>query len=214
VPPYRGIPDDVPFAFLYLVDEDARRPARNRPADFLLRCSPALRSPLISQREPTLILWPIAQVVNSGQSLVVDVGNISGSTSGPAQQAISAADGPVSSSRGDDRPLGILVAGVNPTRRLDAEYRTFYDLIASQIATAIQNVRAAEEERKRLEALAEIDRAKTAFFSNVSHEFRTPLTLMLGRWKIYWQKLHRPVSFKPRANSKRSIVNGTRLLAW
>ncbi len=42
------------------------------------------------------------------------------------------------------------------------------------------NAQAYIAERRRAEALAEIDRAKTTFFSNVSHELRTPLTLMLG----------------------------------
>ncbi|TFW16959.1 response regulator, partial [Massilia arenosa] len=81
---------------------------------------------------------------------------------------------------GRERPIGVLVAGLSPVRPLDSEYRTFFELVAGQVAAAMQTAMAVEEQRRRADMLAELDRAKTAFFSNVSHEFRTPLTLMLG----------------------------------
>jgi PAS domain S-box-containing protein len=82
--------------------------------------------------------------------------------------------------RGQERSSSVLLAAVSPHKRLDENYRTFFQLVAHQIATSVADARSHDEERKRIDALAELDRAKTLFFSNVSHEFRTPLTLMLG----------------------------------
>ena len=81
---------------------------------------------------------------------------------------------------GTDRLIAILVAGISASLPLNEAYRSFYDLLASAVTTAVANAASFEDERQQAKALAELDRAKTAFFSNVSHEFRTPLTLMLG----------------------------------
>ncbi|HWF38554.1 MAG TPA: response regulator [Candidatus Acidoferrales bacterium] len=81
---------------------------------------------------------------------------------------------------GQPRPFGVLAAGVNRRKLLDDNYRTFFNLVAGQIAKGVVDARDLEFERTRAQELAELDRAKTTFFSNVSHEFRTPLTLMLG----------------------------------
>ncbi len=172
-------PRDIPFAAIYVLDangvEATMQAAINPEGEQLLpRC-------LSMSGSDSLSTLPLASVLRTKRA--VEIGDLVSRgvriRSNPWPELVSNAIAlPIYGT--PDTPSGLLVAGVGSRRPWDSNYRTFLELVAGHVGAAISEGKAHEEERLRAEALAEIDRAKTVFFSNVSHEFRTPLTLMLG----------------------------------
>ncbi|GJM64393.1 two-component regulator propeller domain-containing protein [Persicobacter diffluens] len=85
---------------------------------------------------------------------------------------------PIIGSKGNVR--GVLVAISQKSEAYTETHLSILENIASYVSIAMSNARAYQKIQVQSEQLVQIDQMKSDFFTNVSHEFRTPLSLILG----------------------------------
>jgi PAS domain S-box-containing protein len=165
---------DLPFTLTYLFDDNGD--ARLAGTTGISPGHPV--APAVLPADGAAV-WPVRAAAH-GESVFVDL-------NGAPYEDLPTGDWPEPPVRALVVPLmeqggtssGFMVAALNRYRPINERNTGFVALVAAYVAAGIGSARSYRTQQRRADELAELDRAKTTFFSNISHEFRTPLTLIL-----------------------------------
>ncbi len=152
---------DIPFCLLYLLDEENQQVNLMGSHGLAVDTSASPRQIHLDRAA-----WPLARVVNTKKAetvtqLAKHFANV---------EEFATADAPHSAlilplaQPGQKHLLGMLIVGVSPWRSLNSEYQGFFEMIATQVATAIAKSQDSE-------TLAGLSQAQTAFFNNYIKPF-------------------------------------------
>lgn len=127
--------------------------------------------------------WPIQKALATRQSVIVD--NCHELIQGYEVEEgdplpVFAIVVPICSDASIDLPDAVLIIGLSPLRPFDHDYEQWVNVIRSQLNTGLVSVKSYEEDARRVEDLARMEKAKTAWFRGAAHDLRSPLTLVKG----------------------------------
>jgi PAS domain S-box-containing protein len=171
----RANPLDIPFAAIYLLDEKGA--TAHRAAGVRLPENAAAfpeQHRFVNGAEAAKGPWPLGEVAATQRAQEVKAlpGSVGAFPCEPWPDLVETAFVLPLPAPSRARPAGFLIVGLSPRRVLDADYRSFLDLVAGHIAAAIAQARAFEAELASITRLHELSTRLTAQsdLSSLLHE--------------------------------------------
>ncbi len=111
-----------------------------------------------------------------------------------------------------ERLLGVLDVQSREADVFTREEMATMEVLAAQLAIALQNARAFREQQETAQRLREVDKLKTQFLANMSHELRTPLNSIIGFSRVILKGIDGPLTEMQKADLTSIHGSGQHLL--